>query len=318
VQTPDEHLDAASDALAGLLSDVAARAYIQLLLHGQVDHEEVDADVRAELLDKDFATVLRPTMELQAFAPEIALVRTLRRRTREWLSQSPDVESIARATNLLASVAPGPAPQESVDYPTPSERQKALEELQRSARREVWILQSFEEWLPDEWHASRHWSLTPDFPSKDFKFHIVYDKRHLRFAPLETALEHARGTGVDVRITDEPIPAFLMVVDRRVAAFTPTPAGVGRLSSEPGLVGLLMITCEAVWANAVPIAGRHELTVKQQATLALVGLGYNNKQMAGELGCDVRTVRRRVDELMSFFGVADRAGLVRIACHTHG
>jgi DNA-binding CsgD family transcriptional regulator len=299
-------------ALNGMLSPGAAELYVSMLdAHGRdVVHDHADA---AELIAAGLASRSVETGGLFLFPPQVALTRALERRVRNWLDAAPDVTAMSTLiARSAAHVELAPTTSGSVEDIT--ERQRIAESMLVGASREILVLQP---WVPpdDEDDADTDgWTSTPDVhTAPDVAIRFVYEDRLLRIPGFEDTIRKEIELGAEVRITDELLPSFLMVVDGTTAAFTPEPDGPGEVTSLPGLVGLLRWTFEAFWTRALPIDPADDLSPTLRTVLALIGLGRTNKQIAHIIGTHERTVRRRVEELLEYFGESDRAGLIRHA-----
>jgi DNA-binding CsgD family transcriptional regulator/predicted DNA-binding transcriptional regulator len=135
-------------------------------------------------------------------------------------------------------------------------------------------------------------------------------RRRVIFGP--EALEGARvpSGGMEARCAGE-VPVTLMVADRR-AAVVALPAGPrrplagGAVVRPSALLDALIALFDLLWSRAVPVGpsdGDAQL-------LALLLAGLTDQGMARQLGCSVRTVQRRVRDLMSRWGVRTRPQLV--------
>lgn len=310
--------DELGDALTGLLTPGAAQLYASLLADPDrpVDEHEPAA---AELITAGLAAAKYGGGGIFLHAPRVALARALDNATRSWLESAPDFGALASAMMSIETRSPvEPAPDGHV--PDPEERQQVAESLVVGATREVCVLQpyyegdEYEGQDPDELGVDDSWTTAPDGNSPPgVTFRFVYDDRLLRMAGFEGVIRHELELGAQVRITNDRIPSFLMIIDDATAAFTPDPNGPGEVSTAPGLVALLGWSFEAFWARAVPLDRGDELSPTLRTVLAMIGLGRTNRQISHTLGVHERTVRRRVDDLLDHFGEPDRNALIRRA-----
>ncbi|MEY9927545.1 sugar-specific transcriptional regulator TrmB/DNA-binding CsgD family transcriptional regulator [Catenulispora sp. GP43] len=130
---------------------------------------------------------------------------------------------------------------------------------------------------------------------------------HTRTNPV--ALAHSRWMiGLGARIRTAPaLPHRLLIIDR-TTAFVPadpaTPREGAILVTAPGIVAALAELFDRVWENAtdlleVPMpAADGGLSVSEQELLRLLAKGLTDDAAAKRLGVSLRTVKRRMEELM--------------------
>lgn len=135
----------------------------------------------------------------------------------------------------------------------------------------------------------------------------VYPLRALHEAP--EALHLRVDCGEEVRLTDD-LPTRLMVIGS-THAIVPEPLGFAdspRLLVRQGaLVGALTLLFELYWQRAVPVS---ELSgprgTERTFLLRQLQAGAKDEQIARTMGISLRTVRRRVAELMIELGADTR------------
>lgn len=128
----------------------------------------------------------------------------------------------------------------------------------------------------------------------------IYPARALNEAPHELADNAAHGE--QIRILPE-VPLRLMVVKGAVAVI-PEPLGLGSspriVVRQQGLVDLVATYFETLWTHAAPVYDFHRATdTARRLLLQQLAQGAQDEQIARRLGVSLRTVRRRVAELMS-------------------
>jgi hypothetical protein len=299
-------------ALADLVSKPAAALYASVL---EDPEREVPADEPAarELIDRGLATANPANGTLFVYPPQAALTRALEAAIGSWLAAAPDVAgisaTIARAERRLdlPQIAGGKVEDQG-------ERQRVLESLILGATRDIRMIQTFNESSPETFEDDDDWSeMDEGLTSPDVSFRVVYDERLLGIPGFEESVRAEQSMGVEIRLTSERLPSYLLIVDGTTAAYMPRTGGAGEVTTAPGLVGLLEWSFEAIWGRSVQLDPSGDLDPHLHAVFALVGLGRTNRQIASTIGVHERTVRRRVDELLRHFDETDRAALVRRA-----
>jgi len=119
------------------------------------------------------------------------------------------------------------------------------------------------------------------------------------------------------------VPMKLILVDAQIAmipsmrSYLPGHELTMSVVQHPTLVEALQWLFEAVWDNAVPIAAAvpSDSDPRRQMLVSLLMAGSTDSAIAGNLGINVRSVRRWISELMDQLGVTTRlqlgAALVR-------
>ena len=119
------------------------------------------------------------------------------------------------------------------------------------------------------------------------------------------------------------VPMKLIVVDGQIAmipsmrSYLPGHELILSVVQHPTLVEALQWLFEAVWDTAVPIvaASMSDSDPRRQMLISLLMAGSTDTAIAGQLGINVRSVRRWISDLMDQLGVATRlqlgAALVR-------
>lgn len=135
----------------------------------------------------------------------------------------------------------------------------------------------------------------------------IYALRAMQEAP--TVLAHRVRVGEEVRVLPE-LPTRLLVVGTSLAAM-PEPLGLASTPStvvrQRGVVEALGLWFEEMWARAAPVG---DVTLAaddgRRFLLEQLAAGAQDEQMARRLGVSLRTVRRRVAELMQELGAGSR------------
>lgn len=167
-------------------------------------------------------------------------------------------------------------------------------------------------------------SATPP-PQAHVNARTVYDRTMYQSDRLQslTRLAQRRADGEAQRLVPR-LPLALVIADDSVAlVITSNAAGTGLLVRSKPFVDLLTAYFEQLWVRAVPIGGEqpHDTGAAWYAAIpALLAAGLSDDEVAHQLGQSVRSVRRRIAQLMEEIGattrfqagvLAQRAGLLR-------
>ncbi|WP_181309747.1 response regulator transcription factor [Nocardioides campestrisoli] len=141
------------------------------------------------------------------------------------------------------------------------------------------------------------------------RIRAIYPVRAIKEAP-QVLLARA-AAGEQVRVLPE-VPTRMAVVGSDRAIFPDPPGHFGERSvmvRHPGVVALLTGYFDALWDRAVALpergAGAH-LYAERRLLLAELASGSRDEQIARTLGLSLRTVRRRIADLMIELGVDTR------------
>ena len=167
-------------------------------------------------------------------------------------------------------------------------------------------------WRPDAWLLPRESAISVVVGRAVASGRLsraIYPLRALHEAP-EVLQARAR-QGEQVRVIDE-MPTRLLVI-RGTHAVLPEPLGFADeprlLVRQPAIVGALTLLFEAYWdqASALPdLDSRRPRVDLRSSLLRQLAAGAKDEQIARTLGLSLRTVRRRVAELLIELGVDTR------------
>ena len=167
-------------------------------------------------------------------------------------------------------------------------------------------------WRPDAWRMPRESAISVVVGravASGRRSRAIYPLRALHEAP-EVLQARAR-QGEQVRVIDE-MPTRMLVI-RGTHAVLPEPLGFADeprlLVRQPALVGALTLLFEAYWdqATALPdLDVRRPRVDVRSSLLRQLAAGAKDEQIARTLGLSLRTVRRRVAELLIELGVDTR------------
>jgi DNA-binding CsgD family transcriptional regulator len=259
-------------------------------------------DLGIVIIDRDQVTVLRTSQVVSAAIAREAEVAILVRRR---------LEDLARAVPLLVAAGSRPAPGELEDLGALDGEVSAggnplalLTALIEGTEGDLLFLR------PDAWAMPRESAMSRVVGravESGRRSRAVYPIRALHEAP---EMLHGRAdAGEEVRLIDD-LPTRLMVI-AGTHAIVPEPLGYSdepRLLVRQGaLVDALTLLFELFWEKAVPVSevsgGR---TSERSFLLRQLQAGAKDEQMARTMGLSLRTVRRRISELMIELGADTR------------
>jgi sugar-specific transcriptional regulator TrmB/DNA-binding CsgD family transcriptional regulator len=151
------------------------------------------------------------------------------------------------------------------------------------------------------------------------KYRVVLERAAFNRPGFFDRVVESVQAGEEVRVR-ESVPLRLVVADRKLAllplATTDDDLGGGALLVHPsGLLDALLSLFDLVWEQANPVlqsgsgisdADSHAIDDVDRHVLALLMHGLTDQAIGGQLGMSLRTVQRRVHQLMERAGVATR------------
>lgn len=148
--------------------------------------------------------------------------------------------------------------------------------------------------------------------ARGVRYRVIYDAEALEIPGQFEFLERHRDAGEEVRVlTDAPIK--LAIADHRfglVPVHNPAPVLQGAvLVHESSLLDALMSLFEMCWERASPLTGAVSAPGEEgddQRLLSLLTAGLKDEAIARQMGIGVRTVRRRIAEVMHRSGARTR------------
>ena len=167
-------------------------------------------------------------------------------------------------------------------------------------------------WLrPDQWREGWEGEMNgvvSDLIASGRRIRAIYPVRVLTDAPEVPRMRTEMGE--EIRLLPE-VPTRMVVIGAshvmlpEPLGFTASPRSVIR---QRGLVELATLLFEQLWASATPVpgvprAGRDDL---RRFLIAELAAGSQDEQIARRLGLSLRTVRRRVADLMEELGAHSR------------
>lgn len=255
----------------------------------------------------------------RAAHPEVALGPTLRRREYD-LKQLRT--AMAKLADVYASRVPLRRGDELVEVVHGSRAiRQRMEQLQLSARHTVrgLVKPPIIALTSDENEAER------DIIASGVRFRVIYDAALLNLAGDPFRIVRAARYGEESRVLDA-LPIKLAIADDDLAL---VPVGPDAPDEEPaavlvhrsGLLDALTVCFDGLWARAMPIvvASDGQPTADPAAgipgpsdrlLLSLLLAGLTDQAVATQLDVSVRTVQRRVHDLIALAGVQTRVQLV--------
>lgn len=192
-----------------------------------------------------------------------------------------------------------------VEVVTGHEIGRAFVRMQQSAVREV---RAFDR--PPYVHAAGN-PVEPGILARGVRWRAVY---HPEALVLPGAIAEIRGLvalGEHARVLAD-VPFKMHLVDDRVAMIAldaDTPTTRTALVHPSALLDALAIVFESCWQRATPLDGAaDEATISDQdrQILALLAAGVKDDAISRQLGLSVRTMRRRVSQLLDLLGAQTR------------
>ncbi|MDN4476659.1 helix-turn-helix domain-containing protein [Demequina sp. SYSU T00192] len=189
-------------------------------------------------------------------------------------------------------------------------------QLQRSARTEVLLFVKGDAAVVDR-DQNVEESVAID---RGVRYRYVLERSRLDTPGVIDAVREAIADGLEVRVAGE-LPTRLLVVDRAVAMVPLAAAGQDQTSgalllNAGGLVSLAVALFERTWSSAAHLrpaaeggVASAELEPEEREVLALLELGLTDGSIASRTGVSMRTVQRRVRELMDRADVETRLQL---------
>jgi len=256
----------------------------------------------------------------RAVPPDLAFGPDLRRRQHDLAVVAEAVERLsAEYRNQLALRGAG----DLIEVVSGEAIAPRIVELQRKAQREVCAIMKAPTFAvrPSENVAEQ------EALRAGIRYRSIYPREVLTLPddPFELADSLCRGERA--RIVDET-PLKMIMVDRAVAVVPVLPAS----SPEPsallvypsGLLDALVALFEALWANATPLLAAdgavrqgddNAPSPQDLHLLSLLLAGLTDQAIAAQLGLSMRTVQRRVHDLIELAGVRTRLQLIWRAAH---
>jgi sugar-specific transcriptional regulator TrmB/DNA-binding CsgD family transcriptional regulator len=313
-------------------------AYLCLLDHPRATAAEIanamglSARRTQRLLDAIEARALvthspeRPRRYLLA-APDIAIESLILQRENDLQR----IRGIVRLLHERAALHGQSAPQPLIELITQRESERQVfRQLQASAKRELIFLVR-----PPILISRPATGETPDYETdaraRGVRYRGIVDSDYLA---LPGAVEHVRADidkGDDVRVVHR-LPFKMVLADRRTALIPldlSSPRSEVLLVRSSALLDALYALFESLWDRAVPISLDRDISLKPSAyvdgiaseardILRLMAAGLNDKAIAHELGISMRTLNRRISELMAQLNARSRFQIGWIASRVLG
>ncbi|QIX25413.1 response regulator transcription factor [Nocardioides sp. JQ2195] len=165
-------------------------------------------------------------------------------------------------------------------------------------------------WLrPDQWKLPQEPAMSRAVRAalaRGQRSRAIYPARVLEEAPR--SLFERMDAGEEVRLVPE-VPSRMAVV-AGVGAVVPEVWGVANqrriLLRQVGMTAVLAELFEEIWSRAVVVPGAARGDTDRRMLLQQMGRGMRDEQIARTMGLSLRTVRRRVADLLQELGVDTR------------
>lgn len=153
-------------------------------------------------------------------------------------------------------------------------------------------------------------TLELDLLRRGVRYRVLYDRHGLELPGRLTDLEAGLAHGEQARVTD--VPVKLVLTDRPMALLPlqhePTDVETSLVVHDSVLLDALSALFEMYWDRAIPLQVRNghaqlpdtgdEPTDLDRDLLPLLAAGFTDQAIAGQLGCNERTVRRYLKDMM--------------------
>lgn len=155
---------------------------------------------------------------------------------------------------------------------------------------------------------------------RGIRYRYVLERSRLEAPGMLEAVRSAIDDGLELRVAGE-LPTRMIIVDRTIAMVPSAAAGEDQstgalLLHAGGLIGLALSLFERTWQSAAHLvagAGRGvdevDLDAAEREVLVLLDAGLTDRAIGVRMGTSVRTVQRRVRELMDRADVETRLQL---------
>lgn len=194
-----------------------------------------------------------------------------------------------------------------------AERQ-AFEQMQRTARSEVLFFvrppMRIQRLDVDQDYKTQY-----GMRAKGISYRCLLDNDYLDLPGAAARVQSDLRRGIEIRVVPK-LPSKLVLADRRIALMPLNPNDSSVLVRGSALLDTLYALFETLWHGAAPISATRPDQPTTSATeskspemddfVALLAMGINDKTIAGELGLSMRTLNRRIAELMNTFGARSR------------
>ena len=265
----------------------------------------------APLVTRGIVTVRDERVYVES--PAQALARLIVEQGEQTARANADLATLARAVPLLVAGAARPRDGELADVgpidgevSTGGDPAALIAALLAQSKGDL-------SWLrPDQWRVEREPAMLQvirDLVAAGRRSRAIYPVRALREAPQ--VLQARAEAGEEVRVLPD-VPTRMFVIGTTHAVL-PEPLGFvdepRTLVRQQGLVEALGLLFERLWEQATPVAGLDGgpgVPDVRRWLLHELAAGERDEQIARSLGLSLRTVRRRVADLMTELGADSR------------
>lgn len=274
-----------------------------------------DSDVRDQVrLLSELGLVTTTGREVTTVSPQLALGRLVEREARELADREQRLEHLRGSIRDYAAEERGPDPTGATLQPLEVHSGPAVgpvvDALLRSTTGTLRLIHPLE-WLDDPgWSKSDtllSWEIQGGRPTR-----CIYPAEALHRSEALAVMRRAAETGEQIRLMNRP-PSRLLVFGHDAALVPlewgrhPTRRVVVRTS---GVVDAMCLLFDVLWRAAVPmptetLAEGDPAEVRLQV-LRMLAAGAKDETISRQLGLSLRTVRRRIAELLTELDAATR------------
>lgn len=157
-------------------------------------------------------------------------------------------------------------------------------------------------------------ALHQELQARGVRHRILFDRAVLDIDPYADYLRHALASGDEVRFAKR-LPLKLLVVDDRTTVLEESGGGRPKaiITSSRSIVELARELFDQLWSTGIPAtsagSSAERLDEDDAVLLGLLIAGLTDQSIASKLGIGLRTVQRRVRELMDLADVDTRIQL---------
>ncbi|MFC3495915.1 hypothetical protein [Glycomyces rhizosphaerae] len=157
-------------------------------------------------------------------------------------------------------------------------------------------------------------ALHEELQARGVRHRILFDRTVLDIDPYADYLRHALASGDEVRFAKR-LPIKLLVVDDRTTVLEESGGGRPKaiITGSRSIVELAGALFDQLWSTGIPAtsggASAERLDEDDAVLLGLLIAGLTDQSIASKLGIGLRTVQRRVRELMDLADVDTRIQL---------
>jgi DNA-binding CsgD family transcriptional regulator len=193
--------------------------------------------------------------------------------------------------------------------PNTEDEMAAFDNLVRATQGELLFVYSAE-WVTQSWHWSAMDVVVRTDPDRDRPVRTIFPTKVVDKPDLVAMIKHGIELGDNVRLCESP-PSRMAVLGDSTAVIPSVwgapPASRLVIESSP-VASALRALFEELWARSRPFIDdkASELPAETKEILRMLAAGMKDEAIARRLGLSLRTVRRRVADLMTELDASTR------------